>query len=222
MSPTREPISTSNVNTRVGERLKTMRLARGLKQVELAAGLGVTFQQIHKYETARAPLSLERLVRAAEFLQVPLDFFLRPAAAEGALLEPANRLRELRLQSGLSLQKLGKAAGTSGQYTRVLENGTSQLTVGWLIKYAAVLGCHPWSIVDPRGGDDGAGDSALRQLRSLTPEQGRPLTQAARQSILEDHAGAGRVKGTIARAPLESLANEPPQSSAQVSAGDAP
>jgi transcriptional regulator with XRE-family HTH domain len=56
--------------------LKTFRAYRNVSQEELAKGVGVTFQQIQKYETAQNRVSASRLYYIACFLDVSvLDFY---------------------------------------------------------------------------------------------------------------------------------------------------
>ena len=174
-----KPKDSSDICARVGKRLKMIRLARGLKQHEVAAALGVSFQQVQKYESATVPISVERLLRASEFFGVTLNFLLLADDTDDDLRQPTNRLQALRLQTGLSLRDLGEAAGTSHQNVRKLETGAGQLTVGWLIRFAVVLGCHPWAIIDPLGGDDVAEEALLQQIRSLNREQRVRVRDAA-------------------------------------------
>lgn len=47
----------------------------GLSQAQLAKGLGVTFQQIQKYENGGSQLTPERLVALSRTLGVPVSFF---------------------------------------------------------------------------------------------------------------------------------------------------
>jgi len=58
------------IDVDVGLALRRVRLARGLSQTELAEGLGITFQQIQKYERGANRMAASRLVRAARFLGV--------------------------------------------------------------------------------------------------------------------------------------------------------
>jgi transcriptional regulator with XRE-family HTH domain len=46
-----------------------------MSQVRLAVGLGVSFQQVQKYENGTNRLSASRLQRAAEVLEIPMTFF---------------------------------------------------------------------------------------------------------------------------------------------------
>lgn len=63
-----------------------------------------------------------------------------------------NRIRELREAAGLTLEAVAGHAGTTNQQISLLESGQRRLTVDWMIKIAAVLGCHPWRLVSA---DDG-------------------------------------------------------------------
>ena len=60
---------------RIGMRIRTLRLERGLSQAELGEVLGISFQQIQKYEKGVNRVSAGRLHRVAEALQVPVTFF---------------------------------------------------------------------------------------------------------------------------------------------------
>ncbi|MBO0904048.1 helix-turn-helix domain-containing protein [Jiella sonneratiae] len=67
----------------IGRRLRMHRLARGMIQMELARALGVSDQQIQKYEQGHIRLSASRLQRAAEVLDLPISAFLYEPAAPG-------------------------------------------------------------------------------------------------------------------------------------------
>ncbi|NBB64298.1 helix-turn-helix domain-containing protein [Pseudomonas sp. ODNR1LW] len=53
----------------IGARLRRMRERRGRNQSELGRAIGVTFQQVQKYENGRNRLSAARLLRCALYLQ---------------------------------------------------------------------------------------------------------------------------------------------------------
>lgn len=63
-------------------RIRTLRLERGLSQAELGTMLGISFQQIQKYEKGVNRVSAGRLHRVAEVLQVPVTFFYAGFASE--------------------------------------------------------------------------------------------------------------------------------------------
>jgi transcriptional regulator with XRE-family HTH domain len=59
----------------VGRRIRARRLECWLTQQELARGLGVSFQQVQKYEKGTNRISAGRLLAVCNFLQVPITFF---------------------------------------------------------------------------------------------------------------------------------------------------
>lgn len=68
MKPKPHPIDVA-----VGVRLKLLRRAAGLSQDTLAAKLGVTSQQLHKYETGANRISASRMQEIARLLDVPVS-----------------------------------------------------------------------------------------------------------------------------------------------------
>jgi transcriptional regulator with XRE-family HTH domain len=56
----------------VGHNIRIQRMAKGLSQAELGARVGVTFQQVQKYEKGVNRIGSGRLVRIARGLGVPL------------------------------------------------------------------------------------------------------------------------------------------------------
>ncbi len=66
------PRRPDSVDVDVGERIKRHRLAAGLSQTRLAEGIGVTFQQVQKYEKGSNRVGAGRLTRIANVLQIPV------------------------------------------------------------------------------------------------------------------------------------------------------
>lgn len=64
-----------NWNVEVGRRIRARRLERGLSQTQLGAKLGVTFQQIQKYEKGSNGVSSGRLGQISDIFEVPITFF---------------------------------------------------------------------------------------------------------------------------------------------------
>jgi transcriptional regulator with XRE-family HTH domain len=54
-----------------------------MSQQKLAAGLGLTFQQVQKYEKGSNRIGAGRLQQLAEILQVPVSFFFEDFAKHG-------------------------------------------------------------------------------------------------------------------------------------------
>src|SRR5690349_15848452 len=63
------------VDVEVGHRIRIERLSRGLSQTALANELGVTFQQVQKYEKGVNRVGAGRLTKIAEVLGVPVGTF---------------------------------------------------------------------------------------------------------------------------------------------------
>lgn len=59
----------------IGCKIRALRLERGLSQSSLADGLGLTFQQVQKYEKGANRVSAGRLLRIADMLNIPVTFF---------------------------------------------------------------------------------------------------------------------------------------------------
>lgn len=60
----------------IGLRVKAYREISGLSQTELGEKVGVTFQQIQKYESGKNKVSVSRLIDMCRILQTPLMTFL--------------------------------------------------------------------------------------------------------------------------------------------------
>src|SRR5579863_3669198 len=63
------------VDVQVGVRIRTRRLLIGMNQETLAQGLGLTFQQVQKYEGGANRVSASRLSQIADILGVPISYF---------------------------------------------------------------------------------------------------------------------------------------------------
>src|SRR5258708_12889380 len=68
-------------DTEVGRRVRTQRLTKGLSQTELGTKIGVTFQQVQKYENGGNRIGAGRLSPIAEALEVPASFFFPDESA---------------------------------------------------------------------------------------------------------------------------------------------
>jgi transcriptional regulator with XRE-family HTH domain len=59
----------------IGRKIRTLRLERGLSQSRLAGGIGLSFQQLQKYESGANRVSAGRLQKIADLLGVPVTVF---------------------------------------------------------------------------------------------------------------------------------------------------
>ncbi len=63
------------VDAYVGSRVRTRRTLLGLSQEKLADALGLTFQQVQKYETGSNRIGASRLYHLSKILDVPVSYF---------------------------------------------------------------------------------------------------------------------------------------------------
>ena len=100
----------------VGQRVRTFRLHKGLSQEKLADQLGITFQQVQKYEKGTNRIGAGRLQRIANVLGIPVSDFFTSHKQGGAapaelfrLLDKAAALRLLRAYSRIRQPKVQQA-----------------------------------------------------------------------------------------------------------------
>ncbi len=67
--------SADEVDAHVGRRLRRRRTALGVSQEQLGTALGLTFQQIQKYEKGQNRIGAGRLYRISNILSVPVQYF---------------------------------------------------------------------------------------------------------------------------------------------------
>ena len=95
------------IDQHVGKRVKMRRLLLDITQEKLAAGLGITFQQVQKYEKGVNRMGASRLQRVAEILQTPVPFFFEGAPGQfkpdGSAPSPAYVSDFLATSEGLAL-----------------------------------------------------------------------------------------------------------------------
>src|SRR5258707_5630775 len=82
------------VDIHVGARIRTRRLLIGMNQETLARALGLTFQQVQKYEGGANRVSASRLSQIAEILGVSISHFFSDLEPGGAA--PTQRELESR------------------------------------------------------------------------------------------------------------------------------
>ena len=68
--------STGSIDKEVGSRVRMRRVAIGMSQEKLGDMLGLTFQQVQKYEKGMNRISVARLIEITKILGVDVHFFL--------------------------------------------------------------------------------------------------------------------------------------------------
>ncbi|WOF75947.1 helix-turn-helix domain-containing protein [Parvibaculaceae bacterium PLY_AMNH_Bact1] len=78
------PQKTPNpVDIHVGSRVRMRRMLVGMSQEALGEQLGLTFQQVQKYEKGSNRIGASRLYHIAQTLNVPVDYFYEGLAQNG-------------------------------------------------------------------------------------------------------------------------------------------
>ena len=67
----------------VGGRVRMRRMMLGMSQTELGTNIGLTFQQVQKYEKGTNRIGAGRLQQIARILKVPVGFFFEGSPREG-------------------------------------------------------------------------------------------------------------------------------------------
>lgn len=63
------------IDIHIGQRLRGLRVARGLSQTDVAAKVDLSFQQIQKYESGKSRVTAAKLCSLAHALDIPVGFF---------------------------------------------------------------------------------------------------------------------------------------------------
>ncbi len=95
----------SPVDKHVGSRVRMRRIMLGMSQEKLGEALGLTFQQVQKYEKGTNRIGASRIQQIAEILQVPVSFLFDGGPAGTAGVEG--------LAEGTSQPYVPDSAGTS-------------------------------------------------------------------------------------------------------------
>lgn len=100
------------VDLHVGRRIRLVRTTRGTSQSELGGSLGVTFQQIQKYENGTNRIGAGRLQSISNLFNVPITFFFEGMPEQPATTnnteeqgEIANLIRFLNSSEGIELAR---------------------------------------------------------------------------------------------------------------------
>ncbi len=82
------------IDVHVGQRVRQRRVLCGLSQTELANRIGLTFQQLQKYERGMNRISASKLWQIAQVLDVPVQWFFMDFADDREQGESFHMKRE--------------------------------------------------------------------------------------------------------------------------------
>jgi transcriptional regulator with XRE-family HTH domain len=102
----RDPRQPDSVDVEVGRRVRVERIARGLSQTELGNRIGVTFQQVQKYESGANRISIGRLTRIGRLFGVDVTYLLGADKhkTRAAAIDPRERAKASEV-----MQMLGRS-----------------------------------------------------------------------------------------------------------------
>lgn len=72
---TDDKVLSHEIDKSIGMRLKVRRSILGISQDKLASSLGVTFQQVQKYEKGANRISASTLYKISKILNIPINYF---------------------------------------------------------------------------------------------------------------------------------------------------
>jgi transcriptional regulator with XRE-family HTH domain len=96
------------VDKHVGSRVRMRRIMLGMSQEKLGEALGLTFQQVQKYEKGTNRVGASRIQQISEILQVPVSFLFEGSpsgAGFGEESSPAYVADFLATSEGLALTR---------------------------------------------------------------------------------------------------------------------
>jgi transcriptional regulator with XRE-family HTH domain len=117
----------NEIDRQVGHRVRTRRLLLGMSQEKLGEALGLTFQQVQKYEKGTNRISASRLQQIARILDVSIDYLYgnggEASAGQPGFAEPSAPAYEADLLSadGLKLLKAYHGINDPSVRRRILD-----------------------------------------------------------------------------------------------------
>ena len=103
-----------SVDKHVGSRVRLRRMMLGMSQEKLGESLGVTFQQVQKYEKGTNRIGASRLQHIAIVLKVPVEFFFEGQEGSNQSDTPVFDLASAS-NNGLKLLKKNNNLSPNGQ-----------------------------------------------------------------------------------------------------------
>jgi transcriptional regulator with XRE-family HTH domain len=107
------------VDILVGQKIRSLRIERDISQSELATGIGVTFQQVQKYEKGTNRVSASRLVQIANILGADVRIFF-DGVQSPASINDNFQPKILMIRQGHALSKAFHAITDPKMRTRLL------------------------------------------------------------------------------------------------------
>jgi transcriptional regulator with XRE-family HTH domain len=105
-----------HIDVEVGANLREYRIRAGLSQTDLGAKVGVTFQQVQKYEKGSNAIATARLPAICEALHISPNDLFGSLYKKGKPREPAPQMSSLAVKLALTIDGLsrGKRVAIAG------------------------------------------------------------------------------------------------------------
>lgn len=116
--------SPNSIDVHVGSRIRLRRVMLGISQEKLGEGLGITFQQVQKYEKGTNRVGASRLQHISELLDVHVSYFFEggPSPTEAKpLAVPSAVAQFMNSKEGISLVKAFSSIEDKHVRRRVLD-----------------------------------------------------------------------------------------------------
>jgi transcriptional regulator with XRE-family HTH domain len=129
----------------VGERIRKLRLARGITIEGLAKSAGITKGFLSKLETGKKAPAIATLGNIADALSVEVSLLMKPeqagtlASGEDIIARVGERIRLARLARGLTVERLAGKSGISKGFLSKIERGDKAPAISTLINLARSL-----------------------------------------------------------------------------------
>lgn len=106
------------VDVQVGKNIRIFRTAKGYSQTQLGKALGVTFQQVQKYEKGLNRVGSSRLAKLSKILGVPINRLFADGLESGNGMETSSEIVTDLLIKPYAIRMLRALANIPDQKTR--------------------------------------------------------------------------------------------------------
>ncbi len=90
------------INQHIGARIRTRRALLGMSQEKLGEAIGLTFQQVQKYEKGMNSVAAPRLYHIAQALDVPVSFFF-DGLCDGGARHPEDKVSIVDIETAKAI-----------------------------------------------------------------------------------------------------------------------
>jgi transcriptional regulator with XRE-family HTH domain len=116
-------------NTALGKQVMIVRMRQRMSMDQLGAHLGVTGQQITKYETGASRMPPEKIKRCCDIFNVPIDYFFGETASaiafDKSIITIAAEINDLPLEIRKAVYNLGRVINKSLEQVEIANNEDS-------------------------------------------------------------------------------------------------